>query len=126
MADGRIMIKEGPEAIKPHGRQIEACPSMKLEIWALDSNLNLITQLNLGAFLCGGGPMPSSGDFTVSPDWSQVTEYLQTGADDDHLTWSSATYCLKGGFYTQCGRKEDVKPPEPPVIREELGGDSSP
>ena len=82
MADGRIMIKEGPEAIKPYGRQIEGCPSMKLEIWALDSNLNLITLLNLGAFLCGGGSMPSSGDFTVSPDWSQVTEYLQAGPDN--------------------------------------------
>jgi protocatechuate 3,4-dioxygenase beta subunit len=124
MADGRIMIKEGPKAIKPYGRQVESCPSMKLEIWALDSNLNLITLLNLGTFLCGGGSMASSGDFTVSLDWPQITEYLQTGPDDAHLTWSSATYCLKGGFYTPCGRKDDVKPPEPPVIRQKLGGDS--
>ena len=124
MADGRILIKQGPEAIKPYGRQVENCPSMKLEIWALDANLNLITLLNLGTFLCGGGSMATSGDFTVSPDWSQVTEYLQTGPDDAHLTWSSTTYCLKDGFYTPCGRKEDVKPPEPPVIRQKLGGGS--
>jgi hypothetical protein len=123
--DGRIMIKEGPEAIGPPGsRQSEACPRMKLKMTIIDSNLNLITLLDLGAILCANGMMPWSGDFTVSPDWSQVTEYLKSGPDDAHLTWSSATYCLKDGFYTPCGRKENVRPPEPPVIRQELTGDS--
>jgi hypothetical protein len=97
---------------------------MKLKMTIIDSNLNLITLLDLGAILCANGMMPWSGDFTVSPDWSQVTEYLKSGPDDAHLTWSSATYCLKDGFYTPCGRKENVRPPEPPVIRQELTGDS--
>jgi len=73
--------------------------------------------LDLGDTIGGGELLPSSGDITVSPDYTQVVEYLQTGPDDNHLTWSSVTCCLKSGSYTECGRKEGVKPPNPPVLK---------
>lgn len=126
--DGNVLIRQGPEVWWSEfgSGQCGACPRMQLKILALDSNLNLITLLDLGVTIGGGEVMPWSGDITVSPDWSQVTEYLKAGPDDAHLTWSSVTYCLESKSYRQCGRKVDVKPPEPPVIRRELGGYSSP
>jgi len=119
MTDGNILIKEGPEVwLSEFGSgQCGACPRIQLKILALDSNLNLITLLDLGDTIGGGELLPSSGDVTVSPDYSQVVEYLQTGPDDNHLTWSSVTCCLKSGSYTECGRKEGVKPPNPPVLK---------
>jgi hypothetical protein len=121
--DGKVLIKEGPEVWWSEfgSGQCGACPRMQLKILALDSNLNLITLLDLGETI-GGGLLPSSGDITVSPDWSQVVKYEQ----NENQAWSSVTYCLKSGLYTQCDRKGDVKPPEPPVIRHKLGGYSSP
>ena len=121
--DGKLLIKEGPEVWWSEFRsgQCGACPRMQLKILALDANLNLITLLDIGETI-GGGYLPSSGDIAVSPDWSQVVEYQQ----DEKQAWSSVTYCLKSGLYTQCNRKVDVKPPEPPVIRQKLGGYSTP
>jgi hypothetical protein len=92
---------------------------MRLKILTLDSNLNLISLLNLERRI-GGDPESSSGDMTVSPDWSEIVEYVQMGSDDEP-TWSSTAYCLKSGRYAECGRKKDVKPPDPPVIRQKLG-----
>jgi hypothetical protein len=121
--DGKIMIKEGPEVwLSEFGSgQCGACPRMQLEILALDSNLNLITLLDLGDTIGGPLEFSSSGEMTVSPGWSQVVEYGQ----DETQTWSSVTYCLKSGFYTECGRKVGVKPPDPPVIRQKLFSHSS-
>lgn len=119
--DGRILIKEGPWVWHSEfgSGQCGACPRMKLKVMTLDSNLNLITLLDLEDRI-GGPPEPSSGDITVSPDWSQVEKFEQTGPDKEHLTWSSVMFCLKSGRYTECGRKVGVKPPDPPVIRQKL------
>jgi hypothetical protein len=121
IADGKVLIKEGPEAWYSEfgSGQCGACPRMRLKILTLDSNLNLILLLDLEKRI-GGDPEPTSGDMTVSADWSEIVEYVQMGFEED-ATWSSTAYCLKSGRYTECGRKKDVKPPDPPVIRQKLG-----
>ena len=118
--DAKLLIKEGPEAwFSEFGSgQCGACPRMRLKILTLDSNLNLILLLDLEKRI-GGSPEPSSGDITVAPDWSEIVEYVQMDSDDAPA-WSSVAYCLNSGRYAECGRKNDVKPPDPPVIRQKL------
>ena len=118
--DGTVLIKVGPRVWNAGSMtQCGACARTDFKIFALDKNLSLITILELDDVV--DSPHLDSQDFTVSPDWSQVVEYNQTDdpASGDQK-WSSVTYCLASGFYTECGRKDDVKPPDPPVIRQLL------
>jgi hypothetical protein len=121
LADGKVLIKEGPEVWYSEfgSGQCGACPRIRLKIQSLDANLNLISLLDLEDRI-GGGSEPSSGDFTVSPDWSEIVKYLQMDSNDSTATWSSVAYCFKSGRYMECGRKKDVKPPEPPGIRQKI------
>jgi hypothetical protein len=120
-SDSRVLIKVGPRVWNA-GSQVQcgACPRTELRILSIDKNLNLITLLDLENTV-GGPPDLYSQDFSISPDWSQITEFDQTGGDDDHPTWSSVTYCFGQESYSICGQKEGVKPPDPPLIRQFLG-----
>jgi len=73
-------------------------------------------------------PSVFSQDFTVSADWSKVTEFNLTGNDENLPgSWSSTTWCLRKNterykadayLYEKCGQKENVQPPDPPVLKE--------
>jgi hypothetical protein len=85
--------------------------------------MKLRPALALGTTLYGPGP--ASQDFTVSNDWSRVTEFDKPDANTD--SWTSTTWCITtnnhkdsaGGFvYEKCGEKEDVQGPNPPVLKE--------
>jgi hypothetical protein len=118
--DGTVLIKVGPRVWNVGSMsQCGACDRTDFKIFALDENLNLITILDLNDVV--DSPHLDSQDFTVSPDWSQVVEYNQTEdpASGDQK-WSSVSYCLASGMYTECGRKDNVKPPDPPLIRQLL------
>jgi len=119
--DGSLLIKEGPLVwISEFGSgQCGACPWTELRILAIDSNENLVTLLNLGSRI-GGPPEPSSGDFSVSRDWSRIVEYDAKENDDGDEIWSSVTYCRGDVGYDVCDSKQEVKPPDPPVIRQLL------
>jgi hypothetical protein len=119
-ADGKVLIKVGPRVWNA-GSQSEcgACPRAELRMWALDENLNLITLFDFESGLESSGF--DSRDMTVSPDLSRIVEYDQAGEDENNLTWSSVTYCLGDKSYAVCDRKKDVRPPDPPVIRQLLG-----
>ena len=122
-AGGTVLIKVGPRVWNPGtNSQCGACPRTDLEIYAIDKNMNLITLLSLGTVIGGGSP-PWSQDFTVSADWSKVVEYDATQNEGGDEAWSAVTYCRGDLGYAVCDRKQDVKPPEPPVIRQLLGSE---
>ena len=118
--EGKLLIKSGPQAWWSEfgSGQCGACPHMRLQILELDANLNLIVLLNLDDTVGGLSPFASSGDVTITPDWSRVVEY---GLDENDV-WTSVEHCYTGATYQECGRKTDVKPPSPPVIRNKLEG----
>jgi hypothetical protein len=124
-ADGRVLIKDGPEVwFSEFGSgQCGACPRMKLSIHALDQDLNLISIFDLFETV-GGPPGPSSGDLVVSPDWTRIVKYEQVTMDDAG-SWTATSYCLGAGVYQPCGIQENVKPPDPPVLRLKIDGDGS-
>jgi hypothetical protein len=122
MPDGRLLLKVGPEVGtvgQRHGN-CGAAPKNDLRIFDLDKDLDLHTAIALGGVICG--PLLSQ-DFTISPDWSQITEYDDNQTDDSSDSWTSTTYCLKsyeesGYNYEPCGTKHNVQPPNPPALKE--------
>jgi hypothetical protein len=119
-ADNRTLIKIGPRVWNAGcNAQCGACPRTELRIFTLDQNFSLITLMDLENVV--GNPELYSQDFSISPDWSHITEYDLGGDDQDPDAWSSITYCLGQEGYTVCDQKKNVKPPDPPVIRQLLG-----
>ncbi len=132
MPDGRLLIKVGPavgSVGQSHGN-CGAAPKTDLRVFDLDQDLHLDTAIALGSVICG--PSLLSQDFTVSPDWSQITEYDDNKTDDGSDSWTSTTYCLTSGegsvdklnrfipgmyHYVGCSEKHNVQPPEPPVLK---------
>jgi hypothetical protein len=114
--DGRVLIKEGPMVWHSEfgSGQCGGCARTKLNIWTVDKSLNLISLLALGATI---QDRPWLQDFSVSPDWSRIVEFDETG-DYDNRVWSSVAYCLDQNHYRECDRKENANPPDPPVIRQ--------
>ena len=58
-------------------------------------------------------------DFEFAQDWSTAKYYSQgrdpaTGLEG---TWKVESYCLQGHTYEACGEKQNVKPPDPPVVK---------
>ncbi len=131
---GDVLIKTGPREYTWGGQgYCGACPYTELAIFDLTKDGKIFRALALGARIDGGCPgCLTSQDFTLSPDWSQVIEYDQKydqEADEngDPGPWSSTSYCLAVDteeyetsfhFYKQCGQKENVQPPNPPVLKE--------
>ena len=121
MPNGHLLLKFGPRVWEGHGCfQGGGAPVTELQIFDLGKDFNLQPALKLGNEI--DGMNLRSQDFTVSADWSQVSEY-NFGATEGSGSWSSVTWCLKtneqGGYvYEQCGEKEKVQPPNPPVLKE--------
>jgi hypothetical protein len=126
MPDGDLLLKFGPHVTWGTGcYQGGGAPTTDLKIFDLSKDMKLRPALSLGTTVDGFHLI--SQDFTISPDWSQVTDYedIKGGAESD--SWSSTTWCLKaksqkdqaGGYvYEKCGEKENVQPPNPPVLKE--------
>ena len=121
MPGGRLLIKVGPK-VGTRGYNHGECgdaPVTDVRIFDLDKDLDLHTAIALGGVICSGPPF--SQDFTISSDWSQITEYDKIEEFPD--SWSSTTYCLKswggsGYNYEPCGEKQNVQPPNPPVLKQ--------
>ena len=121
MPDGRLLIKFGPKIWEGTGCfQGGGAPSTDLRIFDLGWDMELHPALKLGDTIDGMNLL--SQDFTVSPDWSQVTQYDLVG-NQAARAWASITWCLKPNrqneyIYVKCSESENVQPPNPPVLKE--------
>jgi TonB family protein len=131
MPDGHLLIKFGPSVGGLGGGcgAGQAVPVTDLRIYDLSKDLQLNGALALGDTI--DGDTYQAEEFTLSPDWSQVTEYDLLGSTNQAAgTWESNTWCLKangengqGGYvYKNCGSKENVQPPRAQVLPQ--GSDS--
>lgn len=130
LASGELLVKAGPRVWYSEfgSGQCGACPRTDLRIFELGTDMKFYQVLDLGETI-GGAPGLSSEDFTVSPDWSEITDYR--GEEDIKnlsapWSWSSTTWCLKTNdkkdqphshVYEVCGQKDNVQPPNPPVLK---------
>jgi hypothetical protein len=116
LQNGDLLIKVGPdERGSEFGSSGEcgACPRAEMRIYALNPKLKLSEALNLYEIV--DGSQNEAVDFSVSPDWSTVTEYVEGPyREDKEPLWSSVTYCLKGSKYEKCDEKTNVQPPQTP------------
>jgi hypothetical protein len=116
---GDLLIKVGPRVyLSESNGQCGACPRTELRIFRLRADGKISDALRLDDIVDNG--MGASQDFTVSPDWSRVVRY-DRGNDDEQGkpgTWSSTTWCLGESEYNQCSHKNNVEPPDPPVLKE--------
>jgi hypothetical protein len=119
--NGDLLVKDGPSASYSEfgSGQCGGFPYTNLIIYRLTPDNKIYEALKLGDIIAGLGSAPQDQDFTVSPDWSQITEYNQEQDDEkgNPGTWSSTTYCLKDSRYEKCGEKSDVVPPNPRTLQ---------
>lgn len=125
--DGSLLIKTGPRIWYSEfgSGQCGGCPRTDLRIFHLRADRKVFGALGLGDVI--NTPGLFSQDFTVSPDWSQITEYDLKGNEQNLPgSWSSTTWCLKPNsqryqaetyVYEKCGEKGNVQPPNPPVLK---------
>jgi hypothetical protein len=114
-----LLIKVGPRAYGVNSSgQCGACPRTELRILRLSADMKIHEVLQLGGIIDTGTGV--SQDFTVAPDWLQVGQYDQRGLTElgQPEAWSSITWCLGEWGYEECGRKDNVEPPDPPVLKE--------
>lgn len=127
LPDGDLLIKTGPRVYNWESQaQCGACPYTQLKIFDLRKDAKLFGALGLGDQIDGSSLI--SQDFTMSPDWSEVTQYdKKTDQNGEPGPWSSTTYCLAVDtkqyqtsvhVYKPCGHKDNVQPPNPPVLKE--------
>jgi len=121
---GDLLIKVGPRVYSVNSSaQCGACPRTELRILRLSADMKIHEVLQLGGVIDTGTGV--SQDFTVSPDWSQVVQYDQLGLTElgQPQAWSSTTWCLGESEYEECGHKDNVQPPNPPVLKEMRNAD---
>jgi hypothetical protein len=120
LANGDLLVKTGPSVSYSEfgSGRCGGCPSTDLTIYRLTPDDKIFAALKLGNVISDQGPQAQ--DFTVSPDWSEITEYDQEQDDENGNpgSWSSTTYGLKGSQYEPCSKKSDVVPPNPPILKE--------
>jgi hypothetical protein len=122
---GQLLVKTGPRVwFSEFGSgQCGACSRTDLRVIGLNRDMNINAVLTLGEVI--NTPRLFSQDFTVSQDWSRITEFdLQGNEENLPGSWSSTSWCLKQDSktlvyaYEKCGEKEDVQPPDPPILKE--------
>jgi hypothetical protein len=119
LPQGELLIKVGPRSygVESSG-QCGACPRTELRILRLNKDLKIREVLSLSGVVDTG--IGASQDFTVSSDWSEVVEYDRAASDEPgkQQNWSSTSWCLREPEYEECGHKDNVEPPDPPILKE--------
>jgi hypothetical protein len=129
LGDGWLLVRSGPSAsmLSVFGSgQCGACTVANVNFYAISPEGEVTPALELSPALGAGAEEPDAVDFTIAPDWKQVTEYDEATPGDDanaQPAWSSTTYCLEGHGFVKCGEEKDVQPPNPPHYREFQGVD---
>ncbi|MGA9884629.1 MAG: hypothetical protein WBQ34_13005 [Candidatus Acidiferrales bacterium] len=123
LPDGSLLVKSGPyvDTVSQFGAgQCGNCSYTDLEIFRITPDDKIDRALKLGNTLMGISPSPIEEDFSISPDWSKITDYQESvDSNGDSGPWSSTTYCLQDVRYAECGKKDEAKPPKSPLLREE-------
>jgi len=117
---GDLLIKVGPRVYGSEfgSGQCGACPRTELNILRVGADLKLQGMIQLGGIVDTG--TGASQDFSLSRDWSLVTQYDQGAMDDQGKpgTWSATTWCRAEDAYAKCDHQDNVDPPDPPVLKE--------
>jgi hypothetical protein len=125
--NGDLLVKVGPRVYYSEfgSGQCGACPRTDIRIFGLTRDMKIYQALELGDFMGAGPDSPQSQDFEITADWSQVTVYDQAPDDEDGSpgSWSSTAWCLRDSAYEECRKKDDVQPPDPPLLKELRPGD---
>lgn len=119
LPEGDLLIKVGPRAYGENSSaQCGGCPRTEVRILRLSVDMKIYEVLELGGVI--DTDTGASQDFTVSPDWSKVVQYDQLGLTElrQPETWSSTTWCLGESEYEECGHKDNIEPPYPPILKE--------
>jgi hypothetical protein len=123
LPSGDLLVKTGPlvDFVSQFGAgQCGNCSYTDLRIFRITPDGKLDVALKLGNTLMSVPPSPVAEDFSISPDWSRITDFQQTANDDgDPGSWSSTTYCLQDSRYVECGKQDNVTPPNSPLLRQE-------
>jgi hypothetical protein len=125
--EGDLLIKTGPRVYNWAGNsQCGACPWTEMKIFDLRSDRKMFGALSL-EYQINGNDLASQ-DFSISPDWSRVVQFdLVPDGSFEHPSWTSTTYCLvtdteryqtRVHRYAECGKKNNVEPPNPPLLKE--------
>src|SRR5579864_6790078 len=120
LQDGILLIKSGPLVYYSEfgSGQCGACPRVDMRLFAVDKTFKVSKALDLSSVVDNADAR--SEDFSLSEDWSKVTRFDQEPANDNGEpgAWSSTTWCLKSSTYEKCEEKQNVQPPEPPILKE--------
>jgi hypothetical protein len=124
LANGDLLVKSGPfvDIVSRFGAgQCGNCSFTELEIFRITPDDKLDVALKLGNTLMGMAPFPLEEDFSISPDWSQITDFQESPDENgDDGPWSSTMYCLQDSRYAECGRQSNIAPPSnSPLLRQE-------
>jgi hypothetical protein len=123
LPNGDLLVKDGPSVSYSEfgAGECGGCPYTNLSVFRVGSDNKFYEMLQLGGIIAGRGAAPADQDFSISPDWSQITEYDYYKDENDEKdpgSWSSTTYCLKDSRYEKCGEKRDVAPPNPRTLKD--------
>ncbi len=124
LPNGDLLVKDGPSVSYSEfgSGECGGCPYTDLTMYRLTPDNKIYEVLKLGDLIAGRGSAPADQDFSISADWSQITEYdyylEQDDGKEDTGSWSSTTYCLKDSRYEKCGEKSDVVPPNPRTLKD--------
>lgn len=123
LRSGDLLVKVGPRVYYSAfgSGACGACPRTEVRILRLRPDMRTSEALRLGVTVDTG--TEAAQDFSMSPDWLQVIQYDQAPADDQGKpgAWSSTAWCRGEMEYQQCGHKDGVEPPDPPVLKDLRG-----
>jgi len=118
LPDGWTLVRTGPRADSTTfgSGECGACPRAQLQIYAISPQGEIETALDIYKITLE--PDTWAADFQFAPDWSRAAYYSQPSTQSaDPAPWKETDYCLSGHSYEPCGVKENVKPPNPPVVK---------
>lgn len=120
LADGWTLVKSGPRVGHNEfgwGGTCGSCPYAELGVYAISPEGKVETAITFDHRV---GDEIAAEDIDFSTDWGHVTDYTKplNPDDDGELVWSAETFCLKGHAYEACGKKKNIVPPDPPILKE--------
>jgi hypothetical protein len=119
-SDRTLLVKSGPRVYYSEfgSGQCGACPRVDMRLSAVDKAFKVSKALDLSGVIDNADGR--SEDFSLSDDWSKVTQFQGGPANDkgEPGAWSSTTWCLKSSTYEKCEEKQNVQPPEKSMLKE--------